>query len=276
MNWKDNIYYKDDNEAIHLFNQALEMAQKENFKKAVPLLIQSIEKNLFLYQSYNLLGKIYLRLGHSDKAKRVWEASLRVNPLNHTALDCLKGLESYPVPILKGKIFSFSFGLILIIGIVFFAFQLKKNQELLIRWTNQSTLMINEVSNKSLKEFKSIRYELKDQREQVMKALTSLKQPQTEKVSYNELYKKSLFLTNNEDFKKSKEILESIPDSGLREDLRDNRLFWLAYNLYRMGRHEEALKNLDQLLRLYPKSNKLKDTKKIYKRLQKILGSSSQ
>ncbi|HID57470.1 TPA: tetratricopeptide repeat protein [Candidatus Poribacteria bacterium] len=81
--------------ALQLYNMALELAKEGRLDEAIDALKRSLSHDPYHVNTYNLLGKVYIRKGEFRRAKSSWKSALKLDPLNSTAISCLNALKSY-------------------------------------------------------------------------------------------------------------------------------------------------------------------------------------
>lgn len=79
----------DNTHAVQLYNEGLRNAKAGNFDEAIPLLERSIEADPSRVDSYNVLGKVFFKIGQTRKARKCWKHAIELDPSNATALACL-------------------------------------------------------------------------------------------------------------------------------------------------------------------------------------------
>ena len=77
-------------EAIELYNEGLSYAKHDRLTEAIPILLEAVKVDPNYINAYNLLGKIYMQAGQTDKARECWLNALKLDPLNLVAMDCLE------------------------------------------------------------------------------------------------------------------------------------------------------------------------------------------
>ena len=68
-------------------------AKHERFNEALSLLTEAVKLAPDYIKAHNLLGKIYMQLGQIDKARESWLKTLKLDPLNLMAMECLEASE---------------------------------------------------------------------------------------------------------------------------------------------------------------------------------------
>ena len=104
-----------------MYNEGLSYAKHNRFTEAISLLTEVVEIAPNYVNAHNLLGKIYMQLGQTDKARESWFKTLKLDPLNLVAMDCLEA--SSPKPFLGGfrnLVFLFCSLLVLVGGSVIY------------------------------------------------------------------------------------------------------------------------------------------------------------
>ena len=96
-------FVKEENKAAHqhsvyarsveLYNEGLSYAKHERFNEALSLLTEAVKLAPDYIKAHNLLGKIYMQLGQIDKARESWLKTLKLDPLNLMAMECLEASE---------------------------------------------------------------------------------------------------------------------------------------------------------------------------------------
>ena len=77
-------------EAVELYNEGLSYAKHGRLAEAIPILLEAVKVDPNYVNAYNLLGKIYMQAGQTDKARECWLNALKLDPLNLVAMDCLE------------------------------------------------------------------------------------------------------------------------------------------------------------------------------------------
>ena len=96
-------FVKEENKAAHqhsvyarsveLYNEGLSYAKHERFNEALSLLTEAVKLAPDYIKAHNLLGKIYMQLGQIEKARESWLKTLKLDPLNLMAMECLEASE---------------------------------------------------------------------------------------------------------------------------------------------------------------------------------------
>ena len=79
--------------SVELYNEGLSYAKHERFNEALSLLTEAVKLAPDYIKAHNLLGKIYMQLGQIDKARESWLKTLKLDPLNLMAMECLEASE---------------------------------------------------------------------------------------------------------------------------------------------------------------------------------------
>ena len=79
--------------SVELYNEGLSYAKHERFNEALSLLTEAVKLAPDYIKAHNLLGKIYIQLGQIDKARESWLKTLKLDPLNLMAMECLEASE---------------------------------------------------------------------------------------------------------------------------------------------------------------------------------------
>ena len=79
--------------SVELYNEGLSYAKHERFNEALSLLTEAVKLAPDYIKAHNLLGKIYMQLGQTDKARESWLRTLKLDPLNLMAMECLEASE---------------------------------------------------------------------------------------------------------------------------------------------------------------------------------------
>ena len=105
----------DPGEVVSFYNEGLAFAKQERYREAVYPLLDAITYDPRYVNAYNLLGKVYMHLGKSAKARGCWEDALRIDPLDLVAMKCLEA--STPKPFMeRAQSFFLILGFILVLG----------------------------------------------------------------------------------------------------------------------------------------------------------------
>jgi len=94
----------DKRKAIELYNIGLSNVKEGRLDEAIQVLSESIQNDPVHVNSHNLLGKTLIRKGKILQARRCWKSALKIDPLNATAIDCLRALNKKPISYLKASI----------------------------------------------------------------------------------------------------------------------------------------------------------------------------
>ena len=79
--------------SVELYNEGLSYAKHERFNEALSLLTEAVKLAPDYIKAHNFLGKIYMQLGQIDKARESWLKTLKLDPLNLMAMECLEASE---------------------------------------------------------------------------------------------------------------------------------------------------------------------------------------
>ena len=79
--------------SVELYNEGLSYAKHERFNEALSLLTEAVKLAPDYIKAHNLLGKVYMQLGQIDKARESWLKTLKLDPLNLMAMECLEASE---------------------------------------------------------------------------------------------------------------------------------------------------------------------------------------
>ena len=101
--------------AVELYNEGLSYAKHDRLAEAIPILLEVVKVDPNYVNAYNLLGKIYMQAGQTNKARESWLNALKLDPLNLVAMECLEA--STPKTFLaKLRNFTLFVGLLLVLG----------------------------------------------------------------------------------------------------------------------------------------------------------------
>ncbi|MBI1745647.1 MAG: tetratricopeptide repeat protein [Acidobacteria bacterium] len=76
------------------FNHGLEQAKAGAWAEAVAELEIALRQDPHYGKARNVLGKVYLRQGHGERAEACWRQTLAENPNDVTAQQCLQSLSA--------------------------------------------------------------------------------------------------------------------------------------------------------------------------------------
>ena len=58
--------------AVELYNEGLSYAKHDRLAEAIPILLEAVKVDPNYVNAYNLLGKIYMQAGQTNKARECW------------------------------------------------------------------------------------------------------------------------------------------------------------------------------------------------------------
>jgi TolA-binding protein len=248
------------------YNLALTKAKKKKYKEARSILEEVINLNPTLIEAYNLLGKVYIRLGKFAKAKKSWLKVLSLEPSNINAVIYLGNLTIRKLYWFLALILTIVIILVFLQAIFFISLNKKAefHTELLKTKGNESAQPIIDSLNKGLTDLDSSILDLrKDLVTGKGRVKTLKKQVIKKKEPIEDRYEKAVYLFLNTRYEESKKSLMQIPIDNVKKDLKDNILFWIGMCYLKQGKYPDALNEFDKVLKLYPDGNKIPDTKKM-------------
>ena len=104
-------------EAIRLYNRGLTRAKAGELEEAKGLLEASLRKDPGHVTTYVVLGKLLAQQGDDEGAVLLWQAALRLDPLDRIARECLARLRS-PSPMSRVKRFAPSAVLLIVLPLL--------------------------------------------------------------------------------------------------------------------------------------------------------------
>ncbi|MDY7031692.1 MAG: tetratricopeptide repeat protein [Thermodesulfobacteriota bacterium] len=253
------------------YNLALTKAKERRYQEAHQLLEESIALDPTLADPHNLMGKIYLQIGQTSKAKQSWQRALQLDPSNMTAKTCLDALEKNRFPWWNISIVTIGVVLILVQVITIASLNRKVNLQTEVV-KNEVQYGITLIQNDMSKRLRSLSSSIREVRKFIEEKQTVVlqeekvdveeKAPSVAQESVEDRYRKAVYLCMDGRYKESRKLLMMLPAQEIREDLRDNLLFWMGLCFYREGKYHEALNEFQKLLELYPKGNKAPEARK--------------
>lgn len=115
---RDRGKMRDKSKAIELYNTGLKEVKEGRLDEAIQALSEAIQIDPVHVNSHNLLGKTLIRKGKILPARRCWRSALKIDPLNVTAIDCLKTLNKSLLSHLLSSLKTFLPWLITILAVI--------------------------------------------------------------------------------------------------------------------------------------------------------------
>ncbi|MFV1950467.1 MAG: tetratricopeptide repeat protein [Nitrospinota bacterium] len=259
-------------EAARLYKQAISHIKEDNFKDAYNLLVQAHNKVLEYPSITLLLGKVALRIGRFSDAYKWWGKTLSQDPLNKRANDCIAELDRiYKRCKIKVNTIITTSLLILLIGVstifLFRWFQKEDKynpEEIVTSHVKPSTDPPSALPSPTRGEEQGLSPLPTTEERQSLSPSAIVEEEQSlfpsalagDGKGRVESYKKALELFNQHEHSKAVELLNTIKEDELKEDLKDNLYFWKGESYYMMNDYEHAIENYKKVVLSWPEGNK--------------------
>ena len=262
---------EDQKKSRERYNQALTKAKDGMYQESLQLLEEAVILDPTLAEPHTLIGKIYLQIGQTSKAKKSWQRALRLDPSSISARTCLDALEKNTFP--WWQIAMIFIGvLVILLQVISFVSVAKKvslQTKAITNELRQDMTRLRNDMNKKITSLNSVLTDIKKLTEEVKPAVVEVEKVDVEKKivppvkeSAEDGYKKAVYLYMDGKYKEARRSLVMLPVNEIREDLRDNIIFWMGMCFHKEGRYNEALGQFQKLLELYPNGNKAPEAEK--------------
>ncbi len=242
--------------AIELYNEGLTKTKDGALDEAIELLERSIEEDPWHVNTYNVLGKLLIRKGALKRARKCWERALTIDPLNRTALACLKASK-------RGKLLSrigwpMAFALALI-GTVFAFKEVDHQIKTLHADLSSFISLLNKGSSSVSKPVSISAEQISAEGPSQIFAPTSPGAKMLDRGKIREAYSIAMQYHRSGKYEKAILKFKEILAYPFPHDLKDNAQYWIGESYYDKGDYKRALKEYKKVKALYPNGNKVLD-----------------
>jgi len=249
-------------EAIRLYNEGLTRAKVGEEEEAKRLLESSLREDPGHVATYIVLGKLLAQQGDDEGAALLWEAALRLDPLDRTVRECLARLRT-PSPISRVKRFMPGALFLMILPLLVWVVgtNLRVNREIQRFETHLSMLELSEAAPSVVTPRTgpdgSVEAASAPPESENAKALES---PYASSISAEQidiLYHQAL-----EDHLEGKQeiailVFERILEYSGPHPLKDNAQYWIGESYLAQENYPAALNAFRRVETQFPESNKL-------------------
>jgi len=246
--------------AIEHYNMGLEYSQQGDWDMAIESLKLAIEENPGYIKAYNVLGKVYIHKGDISTARKCWRESLKLDPVNPTAKECLKAANGI-LEYINIKWLLPSLLVIILVGItiinIISLHRFSQIQDKLEKTGINPIAKLPNTNGKTLDiaSVPGIKEPVKD----ILPVSPKVYKTLETEAQLVELYNQALKDCLSGNYSPAIEAFNHILKYPKNHSLKDNAQYWLAECYYAQKDYERALYEFENVKKNFPKSNKLFD-----------------